>query len=299
MSAPIPVIVFAYARPVHLARVLASLRENRVPRIVAYADGVKGAGDAERVAEVRRQLRGIDWCETRIVERSQNLGLGRNVLSGVSEVAAGDDAFIVWEDDLVAVPGTYDWMVAALRYYASAERVMSVTAWTHPRVTPRDVGSAPYFDGRAECWVWGTWARAWRGITEQNAWEKMLAAERSGIGRRSYGADLPGMAQVEERRNIWAVRWLYHHLQHGGLGVRPPWSMVEHIGFDELATNSQFSSEWTNPPLRAAPPIPVRWPEPREHPECRRLWRRAYPSRLVRLWRRLRLKLRPASSAMP
>ncbi len=287
----IPVILFAYARPDHLARTLASLRENAVPRIVAFADGAKGEADAPRVAAVRAQLRAIDWCEVRIVERSQNLGLGKNVLAGVSEIAAQDAAFVVWEDDLIAVPGAYAWVCAALRRYADDQRVMSVTAWTHPRVTPASVGDAPYFDGRAECWVWGAWARSWLGMTEQTAPEKI-----ADVGDpAAYGADLPLMAEREQAQNIWAVRWLYHHLQHGGLCVRPPWSMVEHIGFDPLATNAASATAWANPPLRPAPPIPAMWPEAREHPQCRALWCAANPpagwrSRVRRLLGRLGLR---------
>jgi hypothetical protein len=288
--AAIPVVLFAYARPAQLERTLTSLRDNHVPLIEAFSDGAKGDADGARVTEVRAMLRAIDWSEVRLTERAHNMGLGRNILAGVSEVAARHDAFIVWEDDLVAVPGTYAWVCAALRRYASDERVMSVSAWNHPRVTPADVGDRPYLDGRAECWVWGAWARSWRGMTEENALAKLAAAERRGIAHDAYGSDLRGMARVEEERNIWAVRLLYHHLQHGGLCVRPPWSMVEHIGLDPLATNSQFATDWSNPPLRKAPPIPNDWPEAREHPLCRRLWQSAYPS--VPLWRRAWRKLR-------
>jgi len=278
MSAPIPVVLFVYARTTHLVRVLACLRENRVPLLEVFADGPKSDADAARVAEVRALLRAIDWCEVRLVERSGNLGLGRNVLAGVTEVAARHEAFIVWEDDLIAVPGTYDWVAAVLRRYAKDERVMSVTAWTHPRVTPPEIGDAPYFDGRAECWVWGTWARSWRGMPEENATTKLRAAATRGGAPDAYGADLPAMAEVEERQNIWAVRWLYHHLQHGGLCVRPPWSMVEHIGFDASATNAQMATAWVNPPLRPAPSATGPWPDVVEHADCRRLWRKANPS---------------------
>ncbi|HET7535421.1 MAG TPA: hypothetical protein VFJ90_03145, partial [Candidatus Didemnitutus sp.] len=213
----------------------------------------------------------------------------RNVLAGVSEVAQLHSAFIAWEDDLIAVPGTYEWVCAALRHYAADERVMSVTAWTHPRLTPSDVGVAPYFDGRAECWVWGGYARSWRGM-EQTALEKMAAARARGVAPDAYGTDLPRMARDEARKNIWAVRWLYHHLQHGGLCVRPPWSMVEHIGFDASATNAAAAGVWANPPLRPAPDVPAAWPEPRENAACRDLHRAAHPSVSlpVRVWRRLR-----------
>ena len=274
---PIPVILFAYARPDHLGRALDCLRENAVPLIYAYADGAKGAADAKGVIEVRALLRAIDWAEVRLIERSVNLGLGRNILAGVKEVAAKHDAFIVWEDDLVAVPGTYEWMCAALRHYAADIRVMSATAWTHARVTPRDLGTEPYFDGRAECWVWGAWARSWRGMTDQPAMEKLEAAQNQGVPPDAYGSDLPLMAAAAERQNTWAVRWIYHHLQHGGLCLRPPWSMVDHRGFDSTATNAASAGAWANPPLRPAPAVPSTWPEPRENPECRQLWRVANP----------------------
>jgi hypothetical protein len=290
----IPVVLFAYARPAHLARVLACLRENNVPLICAYADGAKGPADAAAVAEVRALLRAIDWCELRLVERPENLGLGRNVLAGVGEVAALHEAFVVWEDDLVCVPGTYAWVCAALRHYAHDPRLMSVSAWTHPRVTPAGVGTSPYFDGRAECWVWGAWARSWRGLREETAPAKLAAVVAHGLPANAYGADLPVMAAVEQEKNLWAVRWLYHHLQQGGLCLRPPWSLVEHIGFDAGATNAVAATDWANPSLCPAPPIPARWPEPREHPACRSLWRRAIPGAWRQKWHRLRERFFPS-----
>jgi hypothetical protein len=283
----IPVVLFAYARPVHLVRALACLRENHVPAIYAFADGAKSDEDAPNVAKARVLLKAVDWCEVRLIERTENLGLGRNVLAGVSEVAGRHDAFIVWEDDLICVPGTYEWMCAALRHYANEPKVMSVSAWTHPRVTPKDVGGVPYFDARAECWVWGTWKRAWKGVTEETAVQKLAACTARGIAPDQYGSDLPIMAQAEQRQNIWAVRWLYHHLEHGGVCLRPPWSMVEHIGFDAQATNAATATEWANPPLQFAPSIPTRWPEPKEHLAVRKLWQSACPGKWRRRWRRL------------
>jgi putative methyltransferase (TIGR04325 family) len=294
----IPVVLFAYARPAHLARALACLRENGVPLIYAFADGAKGEADAAAVAETRALLRAVDWCEMRLTERGENFGLGRNVLAGVSDVAARHEAFVVWEDDLVSVSGTYAWVCAALRRYAADERVMSVSAWTHPRVTPADVGAAPYSDARAECWVWGAWARSWRGMAEQTALEKMAAAAKRGVAADAYGADLPEMARGEAKKNIWAVRWLYHHFQHGGLCVRPPWSMVEHIGFDAGATNAAEAVEWENPPLRAAPPVPVVWPEPREAEGVRGRWQAANPPRPPRIVRGVRRLAKAAAKAL-
>ncbi|MDB6092573.1 MAG: hypothetical protein JWM32_135 [Verrucomicrobia bacterium] len=284
----IPVVLFAYARPDHLARVLRCLRANEVPLVLAFADGPNGSANAEVVKEVRKLLRSVTWCDLRLTERAENLGLGRNVLAGVTEVASRHDAFIVWEDDLVCAPGTYAWMCAALRRYAADPRVMSVTAWTHPRVVPSAIGDQPYFDGRAECWGWGAWARSWRGMSDEGAMEKLASTLRYGTAADAYGADLPVMAKNERQQNTWAVRWTYHHLKHGGLCLRPPWSMVENIGFDATATNAADAGNWANGPLRSAPPIPESGQEPVLHPDCRRLWTRANPGRWAGPWRRLR-----------
>jgi GT2 family glycosyltransferase len=63
MTPPIPVVLFAYARPDHLRRTLGCLRENQVPLIYVFSDGPRTLDKAPLVAQVREILRGIDWCE--------------------------------------------------------------------------------------------------------------------------------------------------------------------------------------------------------------------------------------------
>jgi len=283
---PIPIILFAYARPDHLRRTLACLEENKVPLIYAFSDGPRTPDKTPAVLEVREMLKSIDWCEVIFCERERNLGLGRSILTGVTEVLSKHAAAIIFEDDLICVPGTYEYLCAALDQYKDDDRVMSITGWTHPLVTPVDVSDKPYFDGRAECWVWGTWARAWHGM-DIDAMTLMEQCRDQGIDIYRYGADLVNMAKAELRENIWAVRFLYRHILNKGLCLRPPWSMVEHIGFDSNATNACNESWLKNPPLKFSPPIPALWPEPVEHPACSRLHQKvcgARPTVIRRLY---------------
>jgi hypothetical protein len=271
-------VLFAYARPDYLRQTLDCLRENNVPLIFAFADSPQRPEVSERVREVRYILRTIDWCEVHLVERTENLGLGKSILTGVTKVFQKHEAIIVFEDDLICVPGTYKYLCAALEYYIDTPNVMSVTGWTHPLVTPGNVGDQPYFDGRAECLVWGTWARAWHGM-EMDAKTLMRQCLDQGIDIYKYGADLVDMAKVELKQNIWAVRFLYWHILNRGLCLRPPWSMVEHIGFDAEATNAKTESWIKNPPLKPCPPIPEQWPDPVEHLACGRLHQKVYGTR--------------------
>jgi hypothetical protein len=105
---------------------------------------------------------------------------------------------------------------------------MSVTGWTHPLVTPGVVADQPYFDGRAECLVWGTWARAWQGM-EIDANTLMQQCKDQGSDIYICGADLVDMAIAERKQNIWAVRFLYLHILKKGFCMRPPgarWSIL-------------------------------------------------------------------------
>ncbi|MGC8603007.1 MAG: glycosyltransferase [Desulfomonilaceae bacterium] len=162
----IPVILFTYNRPQHLVRTLDSLRANQVPLIYAFSDGPKGSQDAAKVNEVRKILRSIDWCKVKLTEREANLGLGRSILTGVTAVLRKHDAIIVIEDDLICISGTYAYLCAALEHFRDVFRVMSVTGFSHPMITPPDVTDLPHFSGHFECLVWGTWARAWQGMVQ-------------------------------------------------------------------------------------------------------------------------------------
>lgn len=290
----IPVILFAYARPDHLRRTLDCLCANRVPMIYAFSDGPRTSDKKSAVAEVRQIFRAIDWCKVTLCEWETNLGLGRSILTGVTEVLSRHEAVIIFEDDLVCVPGTYAYLCAALEHYRDDPRVMSVTGWTHPSLTPADITDKPYFDGRAESWSWGTWARAWKGM-ETDAKTLMEKCRAQGIDVYGYGADLVEMARTELQRNIWAVRFLYWHILNRGLCLRPPRSMVEHIGFDANATNARNESWLKNPPLKLCPPIPEQWPEPMEHIECALLHQKACGVRSTLLKRLYRLVRRIAS----
>lgn len=285
----IPVVVFAYARPDTLARTLACLRADQIPKLYVFCDGARSDADRGGVAAVRDLALAIDWTDVTVIERSQNLGLGRSVRRGVTEVLRDHEALLVFEDDLICARGTYQYLSAALDHYRDDIRVTSVTGWTHPRVTPSDVHDRPYFDGRAESLCWGTWRRTWSSMRHDAA-TMISAARQLGIDPARYGNDVLAMAAVEHERNIWAVRWLCLHILTGGLCMRPPHSLIDHIGLDHRASNAGGDESWALDLPASAPAPPTRWPEPIENPQCAELWRTAgAPVRRSPLWAARRL----------
>jgi hypothetical protein len=276
MSSIFPVVLFAYARPEHLKRTLACLREDHVPLIYAFSDGPKTPEIEPRVLEVREVLHNVDWCEIEITERQTNLGLGTSILAGVGEVFRTHEALIVFEDDLICVKGTYQWLCAALEHYRDFTAAMSVTGWTHPRTTPETVTDDPYFDGRTDCLVWGTWKRAWQGM-DRDSQSMIDECNQQAIDIYRYGADLVEMARQEKFRNTWAVRFSYLHILKRGICLRPPYSLVEHIGYDPQSVNVKSLQDyaWHVELPGACAPIPSTWPPAVENPDCPKLWQAA------------------------
>ena len=168
---------------------------------------------------------------------AQNWGLGRNVLAGVSEALERFESVLVWEDDLICVPGTYNYLCSALRAYRNASRVMSVTGWTNRHLIPADVEDHPYFDGRAECWVWGTWRRAWQGMMDETALEKIKRLVERGGDPARYGGDLPFMAKQEQEKHLG-----------GSLAVSP------HAARRIVCV--RLGAWWSTSALAKAPPMP-------------------------------------------
>jgi hypothetical protein len=272
----IPLVLFVYRRPEVLRRALECFRADKVPMLHVFSDGPRDESVADEVFAVRQIIRSIDWCDWVLEESQVNLGLGVSVKRGVTVALERYGMAIFFEDDLVSVPGTYKYLVSALCKYKDEPRVMSVTGWTHPNIVPDGIGVSPYFDGKAECWAWGTWARAWEGM-EESALQIMDCCVKRSCDIEKYGTDMPKMAAEAEAKNLWAVGWWYHHMRLDGLCLRPPWSLVDQVCWDQdiSTTSTPEMMAWANPPLRECPPIPTEWPTIVENSNCSNRWRTA------------------------
>ena len=292
MSAIVPVALFAFRRADLLARTLAALHANGVKLIYAFADGARNAGDEAEVADVRRLLDSVAWAEMHVVKRERNIGLSASIISGISEVLALHDEIVVCEDDIEFAPGTYEYLVAALERYRNEPRVMCISGWTHPRMTPADAHVAPHFTGRFSCWGWGTWRRAWSGFGELSAIELRERCAARGIDIGTYGEDVAGAFVGSAERATWDYRFNLHMLLRDGLSLLPPRTMTAHIGYGERASNAGDGEGWEDHPEPPPAPGAVQWPAVRENPLSAECWRRAQdppprPPLLIRIARRL------------
>ena len=239
MSHRAPVALFAFNRPDHLARTIAALAENEhaeETELNVYCDGPRSPADVADVLRVRSIVHGITgFARVRVVERRENLGLARSVISGVSETISTHRRVIVLEDDLVTSPHFLRFMNAALDQYEHDERVISVCGYTFPVA-----GELPetFFMPGAFCWGWATWERGW-AIFEHDARRVLEEIVRRDL---VYEFDFKGTDPLtkllhrtvigDARADSWATRWIGAAILRGKLTLYPGRSLVANTGFD-------------------------------------------------------------------
>ncbi|WP_319587446.1 glycosyltransferase [uncultured Desulfobulbus sp.] len=238
MEKKTPLAFFAYNRPTHTKRALEALtncsRFDEV-EIYIYSDGPISGDASSGVHETRKVLR--DWAETyksNLIEQSQNLGLAKAIVNGVSELCARYGRVIVVEDDLVVSPDFLHYMIETLDHYEKDENVMQVGGCTisAPRELTADVFLLPV----TTTWGWATWQRSWQHFSWQP--EHLEAARHDSDWKKLF--DLNGTcaftSMLEDRlagkNNSWGILWWYVVSRRRGLVAYPAQSLVWNGGFD-------------------------------------------------------------------
>jgi hypothetical protein len=260
-----PIALFAYRRPEHLARAVASLAANAEAAqsdLFVFCDGAKHAGEQPGVDAVRRLARGIQGFRSlSLIEQPHNLGLAASIIGGVKRVLEEGETVIVVEDDLVLSPFFLRFMNDALGCYAAEPRVASVHAYIFPvrRALPET-----FFLRGAECWGWATWRRAWRTFNDDAAGLLREIRER----RLQYEFDMDGAydytglleAQLRGEVDSWSIRWRASCYLADMLTLYPGRSLVQNRGLDASGTHRDrspfFDVELSAKPIRVRP-IPL------------------------------------------
>tara|TARA_B100000963_G_C22606865_1_gene662957 strand:+ start:419 stop:1363 length:945 start_codon:yes stop_codon:yes gene_type:complete len=241
-----PIAYIVFNRPRHTEKTFAVLREQQPSQLFIIADGPRSEHptDIERCAAVRKIVANVDWpCEVHRKYEKSNLGLKKNVSSGIDWVFSQVERAIVLEDDCVAHPDFFRFCDELLMRYADDERVSVITGNNFQNRHQRGEASY-YFSKYNHCWGWATWRRAWQHYqgdipfwsewshsddwrqktpdnVERRYWNKIFEHVRAG--------------QIDS----WAYPWTASVWYQGGLTATPNVNLVSNIGFgsDSMHTN--------------------------------------------------------------
>lgn len=262
-----PVVIFAFNRPKHLSRLLDSLSQNMEfadSELYIYVDGPRNNTDlklVEETREVAKQFSGV--TEKCLVIREENLGLGKSLKTGVTEILSKHDKVIVLEDDLIVTDSFLKYMNTGLKKYQLETRVASIHGYCFGFDQPI---KSPFFLRGADCLGWATWRDRWESID----WDpKLLMAkiQDQDLIREFNLNDSHSHFSVLERElkkgfHSWAIYWHASMFSQGRLTLFPGTSLIEYAGADGSGThvveNSDFwkteisrESDWIFPEIIA------------------------------------------------
>lgn len=237
-----PILLFVYNRPEHTRRCIESLLKNSLAsesNLFIYADGAKDSTQQEAVNEVRNYIRSIQgFKQITLMERSENWGLARNIINGVTTQVNRYGKVIVLEDDLVVAPYFLQFMNDALEVYKNEPRVGHIQAcdFTQDASLP-----ATFLIKWTGSWGWATWDRAWKHFNPngnellQELEERKLTHVFDFNGK--YGFTRMLRRQIEGKNNSWAIRWNASLFLKDILSLNVGRSLVQNEGFDGSGTN--------------------------------------------------------------
>ena len=275
-----PILLFVYNRPEHTRRCIESLLKNSLAsesNLFIYADGAKDSTQQEAVNEVRNYIRSIQgFKQITLMERSENWGLARNIINGVTTQVNRYGKVIVLEDDLVVAPYFLQFMNDALEVYKNEPRVGHIQAcdFTQDSSLP-----ATFLIKWTGSWGWATWDRAWKHFNPNGNELLQELEERKLIHvfdfNGKYGFTRMLRRQIEGKNNSWAIRWNASLFLKDILSLNVGRSLVQNEGFDGSGTNcgggGLYASHLYLQPLFITPISPIE-----ENKEARQAFIRYY-----------------------
>lgn len=236
-----PIVLFVYNRPYHTRRTLEALSRNELATqsdLFIFADGAKENALPEQllqIEETRKVIREKQWCRNvEIIESSENKGLAKSIIEGVTKIVNQYGKIIVLEDDLLTGKYFLNYMNEALDKYENKEKVWHITSWRDPVETSNPNSS--FFYPVMDCWGWATWANRWQNYKKDYVFYKKKFNRKMRKAFNIDGTDKGMWQQILDNEagkiNTWAIFWYATIFLHNGLCLAPCSSLVRNIGFD-------------------------------------------------------------------
>lgn len=238
-----PVIIFTFNRPEHLKQTLSALKNNMFSTktdIFFFSDSARRPEDEKNVNEVRDVINNVQGFNSiTVTERSENYGLAKNIIAGVTEVIDQYGKCIVLEDDMITSKFFLKYMNDGLDLYQEDEEVASIHGYIYP---VKENLPDTFFIRGADCWGWATYKRSW-DLFEPDGEKLLKKIDSHGLREEfdfygSYPFYRMLLNQVKGKVNSWAIRWYASMFLANKYTLYPGKSLVQNIGTDGSGSHS-------------------------------------------------------------
>jgi len=259
----VAIVLIAFNRPDHVARVFDVVRRVRPATLFLVADGPRAdhPDDVGRCRAVRAIIDRVDWpCEVQRDFSDENLGCDPRVISGLNWVFSQVDRAVVLEDDVVPDASFFPWCAAMLDRYGDVDEVTQVSGrnelgqWGPP-------GADHLLARRGSIYGWATWAASW-----SRADLDLADAIHPDTPARLRALDLDPLLHAQLMLHLaaaaaghldpWDWRWTAARILADQWAVVPSVNLVHNCGFGPDATHTVNAEHITSSvPVGTAPTL--------------------------------------------
>lgn len=247
-----PITLFTYNRPWHTRQTVEALQKNKLAQqsdLIIYSDAAKNSAAMNDVQQVREYLKTISGFKSiRIIEKEENWGLAKSIISGVTEIVNIYGKVIVLEDDMVTSPYFLNYMNDALNRYENCEKVFGITGFAYPVDSHNLLDT--YFMKDEGCWGWATWDRAWKFFEKDtnsliNTFTPNMIKEFNFDDTTNFWTQV--LLNQQGKINTWAIYWYATVFLNDGLFLHPKETFIKNIGHDGSGVHCDKTDEFNSP----------------------------------------------------
>nr|WP_319400782.1 glycosyltransferase [uncultured Carboxylicivirga sp.] len=246
-----PVIVFCFNRPDHIEQTLDTLKKCRLAdqtKLYIFSDGPRNAKEAIKIKEVREVIHAVEGFQSvEVIEREENWGLAKSIISGVTQVIKEHKRVIVLEDDLICSESFIENKNKMLDYFEPHKNIFSTSGFCPPIKIGKECSDDLYLFYRTSSLGWGTWIDRWESVNwSLKGFNNFIQSKEKRKQFNRGGIDLTPMLLHQKVGKIdsWSVRFSYAASLQDKMCVFPTESMLYHIGSDGSGTHADTSSDY-------------------------------------------------------
>jgi len=253
-----PVAFIIFNRPETTQKVFAAIAKAKPSKLLVIADGPRAdrEGEAERCAETRKIIDGVDWpCEVLTNYSDINLGCKNRVSSGLDWVFEQVPEAIILEDDCLPDPTFFQFCEEMLIRYRDDQRIAMISGDNFQFGRKRGDDSY-YFSRYTHIWGWASWRRAWQHydkdasiwpVMRDNGFLEGVITDRA--ERRFWTNAFQSV--FDGKIDTWDYQWVLTAWSQGMLSIMPNVNLISNIGFGPLATHTHVETACAALPVEA------------------------------------------------
>ncbi|MCG7849236.1 MAG: hypothetical protein MIO93_08675, partial [ANME-2 cluster archaeon] len=246
-----PVAFMVFNRPEVTKRVFAEIAKAKPPILLVIADGPRSnhPDDAEKCADVRAIIDGVDWdCEVLTNYSNVNMGCKHCPPNGLDWVFDLVEEAIVLEDDCLPHPTFFRFCEELLEKYRNDERIAMISG-NNFQFGKKRTRYSYYFSRYPHLWGWASWRRAWK---DYDAQMKIWPEIRDG----GWLQDILGDKKIvrywkklientyQGKIDSWDYPWVLACWIQNKLTILPNVNLVSNIGFGSEAVHTKVRNKF-------------------------------------------------------